>query len=61
MLDRVTIFALIGLAVFSWIWKRASSRTWYIDSDGDPVSARAIVGLAWMVCLLVLVMRLTGA
>lgn len=57
MPDTVTIAALAGLAVFGFLWSRASSEAWYYDSDNDPVSPRAVFGLLWMVCLFILILQ----
>ena len=55
MIDHVTVGSLIGLLVFGFLWRRASSSTLYIDSDNDPVSWKSIFGWLWILCLVILV------
>lgn len=58
MPDTITLASLAGLIIFGFLWTKASSKIWYYDSDNDPVSPKAVIGLLWMVCLFILLMRL---
>ena len=55
MFDLITLSCLVGIVVFGILWRKASARVWYYDSDNDPVSLKAVCGLVWLVCLVILV------
>jgi len=52
--------SLSGLVVFGVLWKKASDKVWYFDSDNDPVSLKSIFSFPWLVCLFVLIIKLSG-
>ena len=58
MTDYITIGSMIGLVIFGVLWKYASDKVWYYDADNDPVSLRTVVAYIWLVCLVVLLMKL---
>jgi len=55
MLDYVTVGCLAGLVIFGYLWKKASPKTLYMDSDNVPVSWKSICGFLWIICLVILV------
>lgn len=55
MFDYITLCCIVGLVVSGTLWRVASSRVWYIDSDNDQVSFKSIFGWIWMVCLVTLI------
>ena len=59
MVDWITVGSLIGLIVFGMLYRQAPDKVWYIDLDNAPVSMKAVFGLLWWICLIVLFMKLT--
>lgn len=55
MFDYVTVGSLAGLVIFGYLWKIASPRALYMDSDNDPVSWKSICGYLWLMSLVVLI------
>ena len=55
MFDYVTLACLAGLVVFGLLWKKASPKTLYMDTDNDPVSWKSIFGYLWIISLAILV------
>lgn len=51
----IAIFCFVGLVAFGAFFRRASSRVWYRDVEGDGVSARSVCGWLSLICLVVLV------
>ena len=60
MIDWITIGSAAGLLVFGVLYRKASARIWYMDSDNAPVSMKAVIGFLWWICLTVLAMKLFG-
>jgi hypothetical protein len=58
MFDNITVGSLIGLVVFGVLWNKVSAKGWYMDSDNATVSLKSIIAFLWLVCLLVLIMKL---
>ncbi len=55
MFDIITAGCIAGLIIFGYLWKKASPKVWYYDSDNEPVSMKAVIGLLWMVCFVTLI------
>jgi hypothetical protein len=55
MFDYITVACFVGLLALGVLWKKASAKVWYMDSDNAPVSLKAIVGFLWMICLVTLI------
>lgn len=58
MQNIITIVCLAGLIVFGFLWTKASSKVWYLNSDNEEVSPKAIIGFLWMTCLATLLLQL---
>jgi hypothetical protein len=62
-IDPITIACIVGCVVFGFLYTRAPNRVWYIDQEGDGVSARSVCGYLTLIFLVVLaakVVRLLG-
>ncbi|MCP4573707.1 MAG: hypothetical protein GY838_15215 [bacterium] len=59
----IAMGCVAGIVVFGSLYRRASTRIWYRDWDGDGVSARSVCGglsLIFLVVLLALGVRWLG-
>ncbi|MCB1183942.1 hypothetical protein KDM41_10950 [bacterium] len=59
-LDPVTIVCLVGATLCGVLYPRASRRVWWIDQDGDGVTARRVCGFFGLLCAFILVLKVTG-
>lgn len=56
-IDPSTIVCIVGFVVFGFLYRRATNRVWYLDQEGDGVSARSICGYLALISLVVLVAK----
>jgi hypothetical protein len=56
--DTSIIVFIVGLVVFGFLYRRAPNRVWYLDQEGDGVSARSVCGYLALICLVVLIAKI---
>jgi hypothetical protein len=54
----ITVICIVGCLVFGFLYRRAPNHVWYLDQEGDGVSARSVCGYMTLICLVVLVAKL---
>ncbi|MFH2052556.1 MAG: hypothetical protein ABIK96_08835 [bacterium] len=56
--DTLTIVCAVGFVFFGILYRRAPDRVWYLDEEGDGVSARSVCGYLALICLVILAAQL---
>ncbi len=54
-IDLVSVISIIGCVVFGFLFRRAPNRIWYLDQEGDGVSARSVCGYLALIFLVVFI------
>jgi len=57
-IDLTTIASIVGCVVFAFLYRRVPDRVWYIDQEGDGVSARTVCGYLALIFLTILIAKL---
>ncbi len=59
-IDTITIICIVGCLVFGFLFGRAPNSVWYIDQEGDGVSARSVCGYLALICLTILIAKVVS-